>query len=300
MKQINYLLIILLFTFVSTTLLASNASDDPTGKDDPKVSHLYDDIDLVPTIKFDYAKKVMIKSVFPQLEANGEEEAPAGINDFNAAVTEIVQGEIHAYKDKVKDLQPLQLTFTQTSVKNDLYIDYDTSAFRATEDDHLISIRFTIQGFITGMAHPYHTYRVLNYDLDANQSIELSSLFDTDSNYLGLIADYARDVLIKRLRDSSLVISGTAPLPMNYQNWNLKAKGLLITFNEGQVAPYVYGVQSVLIPYDALRSVIAKDSPIASCIHGRKCFHDNILTGGFIDEAVNTLHRGFNPGFHQV
>ncbi|MCW5582533.1 MAG: DUF3298 domain-containing protein [Gammaproteobacteria bacterium] len=75
--------------------------------------------------------------------------------------------------------------------------------------------------------------------------------------------------------------------------WNIKPNGLLITFETGKVAPYIYGPQTVLVPYSALMDVIPPESPIADCItHRSRCLSNNLLTGGFIDEA-SAVHVDF-------
>ncbi|MFO7584726.1 MAG: DUF3298 domain-containing protein, partial [Anaerolineales bacterium] len=51
---------------------------------------------------------------------------------------------------------------------------------------------------------------------------------------------------------------GAEPLPENYRNWNLTYEGLLITFDEYQVAPYAAGMQQVLVPFDVLENYFAE------------------------------------------
>jgi hypothetical protein len=42
----------------------------------------------------------------------------------------------------------------------------------------------------------------------------------------------------------------------NYRNWNITPDGLMITFDEYQVAPYAAGPQTVTVPYSELRGLI--------------------------------------------
>ena len=42
---------------------------------------------------------------------------------------------------------------------------------------------------------------------------------------------------------------GAKPTPENYAVWNVSADGLVITFNEYQVAAYAAGPQEVVIPF---------------------------------------------------
>jgi hypothetical protein len=212
-------------------------------------------------------------------------------------VVDLVQEEISGFKEKVLQNQPTQKKLPKSIIKNNLYIDYNTSAI-TSDDNHIISIRFSMQSLMGGMAHPAHYYRVLNYNLDSEQSIALPDLFDPDANYLAVLSDYTRQILSRRLANKEMIGEGTAPTPEHFQNWNIKPNGLLITFDEATVAPYVDGAQSVLVPYSVLGTVIALNSPIGGCIkHPKKCMRNNKLTGGFIDEAINLRHSVFNPMF---
>jgi hypothetical protein len=70
----------------------------------------------------------------------------------------------------------------------------------------------------------------------------------------------------------------------------------LITFDEYKVAPYVEGTQIVNIPYSALKKYVSTETPLGNCLqHKSKCVRYNLLTGGFVDQAVNTKHRRFYP-----
>ena len=80
-------------------------------------------------------------------------------------------------------------------------------------DNHIISIRFSLQGYLAGMAHPYHIHKSITFDLDDNQQIDLSDLFQSDSNYLDVIANYAHANLAKHLRDKQMV-EKQAPRPL--------------------------------------------------------------------------------------
>jgi hypothetical protein len=151
------------------------------------------------------------------------------------------------------------------------------------------------------MAHPYHHHFVLNYDLNNNEKINLDDLFSPDADYLPVLSSYTSSVLNRRLRDKQMIADGTAPKPENFKNWNIKPNGLLFTFDEYQVAPYVNGAQTVLVPYSILKKMIDPDSLIANCVTNKKrCSRSNVLTGGFIDEAINLRainphHRLFSP-----
>jgi len=300
-NKMNYFIwLAIFFSLFTTTSLFADVTDDDKGLEDNMTFHVYDDVDLVSTLKFEYGKpRIIIKSVYPQLAS---ETAHDGVDDFNQLALEIVTDEIAQFRNRVKENSPVQKTMDKKTITNNLYIDYNTSYLKPAKD-HIISIRFSIQGYIGGDKRPYHHYVTLNYNLDKNQRIALSDLFFADTNYLNTLSTYSYGVLQKRLPDKSKIASGTAPLAENFAAFNLKPNGLLITFNRDQVTSSIFGAQTILIPYSALDQIISPDSPIANCIeHPGKCMRNHLVTGGFIDEALNadTTHGALNPVLGQL
>jgi hypothetical protein len=290
----------LLFTSIATGLVvlasvcayAESTDNDNDMVADNSIDHtptynLYDDVDLVSTLKFQYGKpRLVIKSVYPQLASDTDND---GVNNFNDMVTQLVQTEISSFEDNIKMNSPTQKVATKSKGNNNLYIDYDTSYLRANKDHHIVSVRFSTQGYINNLAHPYHNHHVINYNINTAQTIELADLFQPNSNYLETLSGYCSQVLNKRLSNKEMISNGTAPTPENYAIWNIKANGILITFDEYKVAPYIDGAQTVLVPYSFLADIIAPESAIAPCInHKKRCASNNLLTGGFIDEADAT------------
>lgn len=296
-----------LFIFISP-VWATDADDD-TAKD---VNHSYpikEGVQMTSKIKYQYGKnpKMFIKTVYPQLEgdddieyddeniSSNEDQTETDANDnqldlFNQLIMQTVDEQVEQFKNKISSPQNLPKQVN----KNDLYIDYNASVVEVKKH-HLIGIRFSIQGSLAGMAHPYHYHTVFNYDLDENKKMELSDLFLPNSNYLEILSNYSRQILSRRTTDQNMMLSGTEPKAENFQNWNVKPNGLLITFDEAQVAPYVNGPQNVIIPYSALKKVLSPDSPLACLKTKKRCIHNIVLTGGFIDEAFNSRHGVFNP-----
>jgi hypothetical protein len=285
-KKIQYVILFSLFCSIFISPVFADAADDDSGLEDSLTFHVFEDVDLVSTLKFEYGKpKIIIKSVYPQLASETERE---GVDTFNDIVLEMVREQISAFRNQVKNHASLQKTLPKNKITNNLYIDYNTSYVKSKQN-RIMSIRFSIQANITGTGRPSHQYITFNYDLEDNKPIELNELFLSDSNYLSVLSDYTRGVLDKRLSNKNLIEQGTQPTNNHFANWNIRPDGLLITFNESQVAPAALGTQMVLVPYAILSHIIAPDSPIAYCVeHEEKCRRGNLLTGGFIDEALNT------------
>ena len=64
--------------------------------------------------------------------------------------------------------------------------------------------------------------------------------------------------------DADMMRSGASERADNYKAWAITKKGLWITFDPYQVAPYAAGPQHVLVPYSALKDVIKPDGPVAA------------------------------------
>ncbi len=79
---------------------------------------------------------------------------------------------------------------------------------------------------------------------------------------LDKIANYCIAQLKTRNIGFEAFTSGAQPTPENYGNWNITPDGLLITFDEYQVAAYAAGPQEVVVPYTELQSVIDPHGPL--------------------------------------
>jgi hypothetical protein len=283
--RLNTFYFLLLFLICAPLAIANTSALDSGGQDENQVYHVVDQLDLIIKLDFRYGSKpkIFVKYVYPKLE-NDEDEDEFAVEDFNQKVADLIELNISDFKERIEALQRTQEK-PPLDKKNDLYIDYDSSIFQAKED-LLISLRFSFQSFIVGMAHPSHYHRVLNFNLNTGEEIILSDLFKPEVDYLTVLATFSRELLEKHLKDKQLLQEGSSPTAEHYQNWNLKANGLLITFDEAQVASYVQGAQSVLIPYAALKEFLSPDAPLLYCAKNKyHCLKHRLLTGGFIDES---------------
>lgn len=309
---------ILKVLFILTLSMSSiaDAEIDDSPVDNKSTYHINENVDLVAAHDIQYEKpKIMIKMVFPRLSSTdnavhnsknneddnefedsfNESNISTSVNTFNESVAQIIKEEIGYFKEKVAAAEDYQKTLEKSKVKNRLTIDYN-SAIMNLDAMPIISIRFVMQAYITGMAHPYRRYRTLNFDLESGAVILLADLFQPDSNYLQTLSQFVNNELAKKIRGTSPLSEGTAPLADNFRNWNINPSGLRFTFDEATVAPYVFGSQTILVPYSALKEDINPQSVLGRCLeHRRRCMRDPLLTGGFIDEAANTKHRRLNP-----
>lgn len=199
---------------------------------------------------------------YPQITGDN---LPQTAQKFNQLVLESVNKSVQQFKNYVKADMPHMQTLPDSLKHNSFRMDYTVNVLKPAKQN-LISLRLSIEGMQAGRAHPYHTHQVLNYDLNRGTVLALKDLFKPRANYLSAIANYANTELNQKLQDKWMIKEGTAPLAKNYQLWNLENKGILITFEEYQVAPYASGPQAIEIPYDTLKNLIAHNAPIVGCI----------------------------------
>jgi hypothetical protein len=190
----------------------------------------------------------------PSLEGSEDKR----VTDFNALMESIVQEEVEEFKGWMADMlaEPivggsfLALNFTQLSPPG-----------------NLLSIKFYIMFYFDGAAHPGHYSRTVTYDLENGKEVSLEQLFLAGVDYLGPISIYCIDALRERgVSLDEFWIGGAEPTTENYRNWNITADGLLITFDEYQVAPYVAGPQEVVVPYAELAAILDPNGPLAKIL----------------------------------
>ncbi|MCZ2121538.1 MAG: RsiV family protein [Anaerolineales bacterium] len=91
--------------------------------------------------------------------------------------------------------------------------------------------------------------------------MKLAELFNADP--LPTLAEYCKTELAKReIGFDDVFLQGAEPTPDNYRNWNISVEGLVVTFDEYQVAPYAAGPQVVTIPFSVLKELINVEGPL--------------------------------------
>jgi hypothetical protein len=123
----------------------------------------------------------------------------------------------------------------------------------------IIAILYQISFYSAGAAHPGHYSHALNYDLRTGKVLSLDDIFQ--AGYLEIISS----TCLSDLNNRGVLEweDGAQPVPENYQVWNITPEGLLITFDEYQVASYAAGPQSVMVPKDILQPLLRADGPLA-------------------------------------
>lgn len=168
---------------------------------------------------------------------------------FNTRLYQTVQDEIDQFRNDVLS------SASKPPISAGSFFDLQYAIIGQRGD--FWSIKFDISFYFDGAAHPAHNSVTLNYDLENGREITLNELFLPDSNYLEVLSDNCKEQLSARDIAFDGFSQGADPLPENFQRWNLSDAGLVITFDEYQVAPYAAGPQVVVIPFPALQGIIA-------------------------------------------
>lgn len=161
----------------------------------------------------------------------------------NAAIDEAVQTFIKESREEQAQVDAQDPPTNKPLEKNSLRIDYQIPF----QNQHALSLLFTISSYYPGAAHPSRAIKTFNFI--QGEAVTLDQLFVPNSNYLRELAVICRDVLTKKLMaNRDWIIKGTLTTPDNYKHWYFTTNGLAIVFESTQVAAAVYGPQEVIIP----------------------------------------------------
>lgn len=194
-----------------------------------------------------------IKTVQPILQGD-----PTLIAEFNQEAANLVQAIKDGFKkDLGMDPGP--------GGGNGSYLNIEFKRISPETNTQVLSAQFNVDGYYEGAAHPFHYTTAINYNLETGKKIELAELFQPGLDYLTLLSDLCTAELKTRdIGFDEIFQAGAQPTPENYQVWNLTSEGLLITFNEYQVAPYAAGPQIVQISFEKLAHTLQVEGPIRS------------------------------------
>jgi len=188
-----------------------------------------------------------LKSQIPVLQGSDDTR----VTNFNAEMTLLTQEEIAKFKDNAAEvLVPVGASGSS----------YDQQYKLVSPPGNLISLQFQIKIFIYQTSRPKTHSRTVNYDLQAGADVTMEQLFLPGSDYLARISNYCIAQLKTRSIDFESYSKGAQPSLANYGNWNISADGLLITFDENQVAATE---QEVVVPYTELQADIDPHGALA-------------------------------------
>jgi hypothetical protein len=179
--------------------------------------------------------------------------------NFNKIVRSIVDLEMSNFK---KNFDDWNIPTEMANRSSFMWIGYDVPLLTP----EIISIRYQVDYYMAGAAHPNHYFKVLNYDLSKDKEILFTDLFRNPKAALIFLSKSSKVSLSKP--DFPLFEEGLLPKPENFKNWNLTKDHLRLSFDPYDVAPYAAGAQEVLIPYTDIRDLIKQDTTTGRFILG--------------------------------
>ena len=203
--------------------------------------------------------KYSVNVEYPQIEGDSR------FDGFNQQTRSMISKDVAAFK--TAETEALEETNDLPDEPQTSTLDIGYNIRFATDD--LISVEFSESQYERGAAHGSSITVVFNYDVKNRKKLALADLFQAKSNYLNVISAYCIKDLQDQSRKNDMLMAdqikeGAAPRSENYGAWTITRKGLWITFDAYQVAPYAAGPQHVLVPYSALKSIVKPDGPIGS------------------------------------
>lgn len=230
------------------------AATPPVNVLPPTVPPLVEPLELKSS-PFNEESQVPIYKITAQIPYLDPATHPS-VQAFNAYVKSVVEAEIAAFKGSMAEMPETPITAGSS---------FDIQYVLIGQKANIWSIQFNIMGYSDGAAHPYTYSLTVNYDLQNVKPLTLEDVFLPDSNYLQVLSDISKTELTNRnIGFEAGFEQGAQPTPQNYKNWNVSNEGFfVITFNQGQVAAYAAGPQTVTIPFSALTTVINPQGPLA-------------------------------------
>ena len=179
------------------------------------------------------------------------------VQGFNAVMKTRVDDAVAAFKDNLNNV-PLGPNSTAST--------FELRYNLVSAPGNIYSIKFNIQTYYTGAAHPSDSSQTATFDIQTGQVLTLAQLFVPNADYLDAISKYCIAQLSTRDIGFEGFELGATATAQNYRNWNITADGLMITFDEYQVAPYAAGPQTVVIPYKELAQILRPDGPLGQYV----------------------------------
>ncbi|MBI4853976.1 MAG: DUF4163 domain-containing protein [Acidobacteria bacterium] len=190
-------------------------------------------------------------AVYPQFE--GSEEAE--VVKLNQKITNTIEKMYREFKKNALDLGEEE--DSNESVGGS-YSDIVYSFDLVNKD--MVSIRFSLNDYYAGTAHPNSQVINFNYGIKANKELQLEDLFLKDSNYVSKINSLCQKA--SKGKDYEIFFNDENPKE-NLANWTVSPKGIFFHFG----VAHVFGdIATIFIPYKEISDLIDPNSPISSFV----------------------------------
>ena len=132
-----------------------------------------------------------------------------------------------------------------------------------TNERNVLSLNLTGLGDFHG-AHPITIVKAITIDIETGRVYELQDLFKTDSNYLEVLSK----MVYEQIQERDIPLLGEFEGVRSDQDYYIADKGLVIYFQQYEIAPYYVGLPYFLIPIYDLSEVIPEDGLLNRMIMG--------------------------------
>jgi len=171
--------------------------------------------------------------------------------ELNQKIKNFVSEPINDFKSQIEQVEIFE------EMQNGLYIDSEVIYL----SENMISIKFSVSEYYSGAAHPSNYVLIFNYDIIQDEKIMLNDLFLAESDYLAILSERTRSILLNRFQDDLEVMqewieTGTEAKEENFESFGIKENSLIIYFKPYQVGPYAVGVQEAEILFEDLEGYI--------------------------------------------
>lgn len=225
---------------------------------------------LVPTATLEAVPEKVTKNTdvltvdiaYPTVPGTGKE-----VEDVNTSIKAEIDKRIAAFEIEAKDSMNAEI-----DLPKDIKSSVIGSPSVEEKNARYVSIYMGMEWYLRGSAHPSHTIDTYIFDYQNKKVVAVSDLFKQEANYLVLLSKLSKEDLIAQSKqgdmgymyDEAMVIDGTAPRVNNFSKMLPTKDGIVIYFDEYQVAPYAAGPQQVTIPYAKLKEIINPDGVIGT------------------------------------
>jgi len=179
--------------------------------------------------------------------------------DINGQIMKIINGQFAPFRE-----QALEDTMNCPQVESTLEIKYTT----AYKKNGYLSFLFETFSNPKCAAHPMTFQTSFNYSYTGKGLLTIGDLFAADSGWLEYISDYCINELNARAKRDGLennendIKEGAGPKADNFYTFTVNDQTLNIIFNLYRVGPYVWGFQTVNIPWNGLHKMIDPAGPV--------------------------------------
>ena len=193
-------------------------------------------------------KLYAIRGEYPQFTSTAKSLSTMIATDVNARIAEFKKNATENWKARQDTTPTGQPKEANPTTPFDFIATWEPKQLNT----RTISLIVRIYAY-EGGAHGNSELKTYNYNVQTGSPLSLASLFPDDPNYLAMLSKYAYDRLLQYLTTASdghvqmdMLKQGTAPTPDNFKNFTFNDNAITFYFPKYQVAPGVFGEQTVM------------------------------------------------------